>query len=253
MPLRALIFDVDGTLADTERHGHRVAFNEAFAKAGLDWHWNETLYEQLLTVTGGKERIAFYLHEHHPEIDPTPELRQQIVDLHRSKTAIYTAMLASGRIPLRPGVRRLLGEARTAGVRLAIATTTTPENVTALLESTLGPEGPGLFELIAAGDIVPEKKPAPDIYDYVLDTMNLEPEQAIAIEDSAHGLTSALSAGIRTIVTVNDYTLHQDFFGAALVLDSLGEPESPFRLIAGALPAPTDCVDLALLRRLITS
>lgn len=253
MSLQAILFDVDGTLADTERHGHRVAFNEAFAKAGLDWHWNEELYGELLTVTGGKERIAYYLQQHHPEIDPTPELKQQILELHRNKTAIYTGMLAGGRIPLRPGVRRLLNEASQAGIRLAIATTTTPENVTALLQSTLGPSGSGMFEVIAAGDIVPEKKPSPDIYDYVLETMNLDASQAMAIEDSAHGLTSALSAGIKTIVTVNDYTRMQDFFGASLVVDGLGEPESPFHVLSGKAPENAGCVDLALLRKLHAS
>lgn len=232
--LKALLFDVDGTLADTERDGHRVAFNRAFADAGLDWHWDEPLYGELLAITGGKERIRHYLAQHRPEEDLPADLDGLIADLHAAKTRHYTELLATGAIPLRPGVERLLREARGAGLRLGIATTTTPANVTALLESTLGPESVDWFEVIAAGDIVPAKKPAPDIYHYALEKMALAPEEALAFEDSANGVRSAAGARLPTVVTVNDYTRDHDFSGAVTVLDSLGEPGAPASTLAGA-------------------
>ena len=172
MTLQALLFDVDGTLADTERDGHRIAFNQAFADAGLDWEWSPELYGELLAVTGGKERIRFYLDKYNPSFQRPAEFDSFVADLHKAKTKHYTELLNTGAIPLRPGVKRLLEEARAAGLRLAIATTTTPANVSALLKNTLGDEGESWFEVIAAGDIVPAKKPAADIYEYTLKEMN---------------------------------------------------------------------------------
>ena len=169
----ALLFDVDGTLADTERDGHRPAFNAAFAEAGLDWHWDVDLYGQLLTVTGGKERMRYYLERWRPDWRGPADLDGFIAELHRSKTRHFVDLLGEGRIPLRPGVLRLLREARDAGVRLGISTTTTPENVTALLENCGEPGVVDWFEVIAAGDVVPKKKPAPDIYTWALERMGL--------------------------------------------------------------------------------
>lgn len=231
--LKALIFDVDGTLADTERDGHRVAFNMAFADAGLNWDWTVDIYEDVLEVTGGKERIKHFLQKYKPEFTEPDNLDEYVANLHKAKTAHYTALLAKGEIPLRPGVERLLNEARKEGLRLAIATTTTPENVSALLEHTLGKESMDWFEVIAAGDIVPAKKPAPDIYNYALEKMNLEAEDCIAFEDSRNGILSSLGANLKTIITINDYTRDHDFTGAAIVLDQYGEPGSSFNVIEG--------------------
>ncbi|MDX2273775.1 MAG: HAD family hydrolase [Cyanobacteriota bacterium] len=246
--LQALIFDVDGTLADTERDGHRLAFNQAFAEAGLDWQWSIPLYGELLAVTGGKERIQFFIDRYQPSFSPPADGKAFIAGLHAAKTRIYTELLATGGIPLRPGVRRFLQEAYTQGLRLAIATTTTPANVTALLQSVL-PDGLTWFEVIGAGDIVPAKKPAPDIYLYVLEQMGLQARDCLAFEDSANGLISAQQAGLTTIVTVNDYTQEQDFGGAALVLDHLGDPHLPFRRLAGD-PGQTTYLDVSLARQI---
>lgn len=221
--LAAIIFDVDGTLAETERDGHRVAFNRAFSDAGLDWHWDETEYGRLLAVTGGKERIAHGWARRDPAGASAPDAPRRIQDLHRRKTTLYTSLVEAGRIDLRPGVERLLRDARSAGVRLAIATTTTPANVESLLHHTLGPSALSWFECIGAGDIVARKKPAPDIYRHVLARMSLAPADCVAIEDSEPGFAAAQAAGIPTLVTRGHYTPAGGFEGAMAVLDGLGE------------------------------
>ncbi|ACK73563.1 HAD-superfamily hydrolase, subfamily IA, variant 3 [Gloeothece citriformis PCC 7424] len=245
--LQALIFDVDGTLAETERDGHRLAFNQAFNQAQLTWDWSVSIYGQLLTVAGGKERIRFYLEQYNPQFEKPTNLAQFITQLHQSKTEFYQELLSQGEIPLRPGVKRLIEEARSQGIRIAIATTSALPNVLALLERTLDPTW---FEVIAAGDIVPAKKPAPDIYNYVLDKLGLTPSECLVFEDSFHGLQAATKAGLKTIVTVNDYTKNQDFSEAILVLDHLGESDLPSTVIRGDL-RNHPYVDLALLEKLV--
>lgn len=247
--LKALIFDVDGTLADTERDGHRVAFNQAFEDAGLDWHWSVELYGELLAVTGGKERIRHFIERDLPGFEAPGPLDEFIAGLHRSKTDHYLSLLREGRIPLRPGVERLLTEARESGLTLAIATTTTPANVVYLLEANLGRESIEWFSVIAAGDVVPAKKPAPDIFHYALTHLSLTPQHCLAFEDSENGLRATAAAHLRTVITVNAYTRDQDFTAADLVLDQLGEPDRPFEVLKGQV-GEARYLDIALIRRL---
>ena len=247
--LKALIFDVDGTLADTEQDGHRVAFNLAFSEAGLDWHWDQRTYDQLLSVFGGKERIRHFIDGYLPRFDAPADLDAYIRQLHLRKTSHYVELMKSGAIPLRPGVERLIREARSSGLRLAIASTTTAENVTALLTETLGQQSIGWFEVIACGDIVKHKKPAPDIYLHTLEQLGLEASECLAIEDSQSGLASARAAGIKTLITVNNSTHNHDFPGAALVLSHLGEAGKAFTVLSGDAGA-AEQADVAFLKRI---
>jgi HAD superfamily hydrolase (TIGR01509 family) len=245
--LAALIFDVDGTLADTEE-AHRRAFNAAFAEVGLAWAWDRALYRDLLEVTGGKERLRHYVREFHPSLLRLPEIDGVITSIHLRKTALYVDAVATGRVALRPGVSRLLAEARGAGLRLAIATTTSPANVVELIEQTLGREAIDWFDAVCAGDAVARKKPSPDVYHRVLERMRLPPEACLAFEDSANGLAASSAAGIATVVTVNAFTDDQQFSGAVAVLGDLGEPDRPFRAIDAEIDGQT-YVNVDLLRR----
>lgn len=220
--LKALIFDVDGTLAETERDGHRVAFNQAFRAAGLDWDWTPELYGELLAVTGGKERILHYCQRYHPEFLVEPDFNSRVRRLHEDKTSRFVELVDHGSLPLRPGVAALIEEARASGLRLAIATTTSLENVKALLRAALGRDAGDWFEAIGAGDVVPAKKPAPDIYIWVLEQLRLQAFDCLAIEDSRNGLRASLGAGIATLITEAQYTRGENFAGALAVLPDLG-------------------------------
>ena len=241
MTIKAIIFDVDGTLADTE-DGHRKSFNKAFAECGLDWSWDVALYGKLLKVTGGKERIKHYVESYNPDFRKLADYEAFVKSLHALKTQHYTHMLSEGNIPLRPGIKQFIHEAHAAGIKLAIATTTTAENVTALLEIGLGKNWADYFSVNGCGDIVPHKKPAPDIYFWVLNKLRLAPENCIALEDSENGLRSSLAAGIKTYVTINHYTRDQDFAMAAGVFDDLSDLSRFYR--TAGLPLPKQQVSV---------
>jgi len=226
MSCEALIFDVDGTLADTEEV-HRQAFNLAFDASRLDWNWDAPLYCELLRVTGGKERIASYIES--LRLPPTQQrcLHGLIPQIHRTKTRLYRELLEAGQVKARSGVRRLVMEARDTGIRVGIASTTSPENIEPLIAAGFGREALNWFDTIATGDVVANKKPAPDIYNVALKSLGVEPARAIAVEDSAIGVAAAKSAGLFTVATPNIWTRTQDFTAADLLLESLGDPQEP--------------------------
>jgi len=222
MTLQALVWDVDGTLAETEDEGHRIAFNRAFEEAGLPWQWDRALYGQLLRITGGKERMLAWWRRVDPAAADAPAAAVTVRRLHELKTAHYLSLLEGGAVALRPGVQRLLEEAQRRGLRQAIATTTTPDNVTRLLAVTLGAAAEGLFEVIGAGDVVPHKKPAPDIYHWVLERLGLPAQACLAIEDSAAGASAARAAGLPVLVTRSRYTAADDVGSVLADLDGFG-------------------------------
>ena len=245
MTLKALIFDVDGTLAETEEL-HRRSFNQAFTDFGLEWHWGKDLYQKLLAVTGGRERIRYFVDDYSPS--PKNNMSDEEVQaLHRHKTAVYCDKIDKGDIALRPGVARLILQAREQGVRLAIGTTTSRVNVDRLLKTTFGPESVGWFEAFATGDRVVHKKPAPDIFRLALTDLGLAARECLAVEDSAQGLASARGAGIPTLITVSQYSKTQHFDNAVAVISSLGEEGAPFAVLGG-LAKYEGIVDLSLLR-----
>jgi len=227
--LHALIWDVDGTLAETEQHGHRVAFNAAFADEGLPWHWDEALYGELLAITGGKERLLAWWQRLDPAAAAAPGAAACIARLHARKTEHYVALVDRGAVALRPGVARLLADARAQGLTLAIATTTSPANVDALLRATLGADAPGWFACIGAGDVVPQKKPAPDIYHWVRQRLGLAAADCLAIEDSAPGTQAACAAGLPVLATRSRYSRADTLPPVLADLDGLGEPGRPAR------------------------
>lgn len=223
---QALIFDVDGTLADTEEL-HRRAFNGAFARHGYNWQWNSEQYHQLLKITGGKERIAYFIRSLKLDRQREGQCLAEVEVLHRTKTTLYGHQLRSDNPQLRSGIARLFGEARSRGVRLAVATTTSPANVQALVASTLGMDTWRSMDVVVAGDMVANKKPAPDAYLLALARLELTAGQCVAFEDSRNGLNAANAAGLPTVVTPCQWTQGEDFSTAWLTLPELGDPDRP--------------------------
>lgn len=245
--LKAIIFDVDGTLADTEEH-HRVAFNETFTAFGFDWHWSVDTYRRLLCISGGRERMLAYAGEPGVTTPPTDNLPALIAELHRAKTARFGAFLETGRVGLRPGVARLLRQARLEETRLAIATSTAYSNVRALLNANLPPSWPDWFDVLVTADHISTKKPSPAVYRHALLKLGLRADTCIAIEDTRNGFRAARGAGLQTIITTNHYTDHETFPGAGLIVDHLGEPALPCRARHGH---DVPLVDLAVLRAVL--
>jgi HAD superfamily hydrolase (TIGR01509 family) len=244
MVTSALILDCDGVLADTELHGHLVAFNQTFEEFGLPVRWSVDDYKRKVLIGGGKERLASLLT---PEFvaaaglpaDPEGQ-RAAVAAWHRRKTELYLDLVARGAVPPRPGVARLVGEALAAGWLVAVASTSAAPSVRATLARAVGPQT-ARDVTVFAGDVVPAKKPAPDIYQLALQTLGVPARQAIVVEDSRNGLLAAVGAGLTCLVTVNELTAGEDFSEAAMVVSSLGDPDNggePTVLIANHSPAP---------------
>ena len=227
--MNALIFDCDGVLADTERYGHLPAFNQTFEEFGLPVRWSEEEYGEKLKIAGGKERMTSLLTEDFVRdaglpTDPDGQ-KAAVAEWHRRKTAIYTEMVAGGRLPGRPGVARIVAAALDAGWALGVASTSSEASVRAVLEHVVGADQAARFALVLAGDVVPAKKPAPDIYELAVERLGVERTQALVIEDSRNGLLAATRAGLACVVTASSYTEHEDFSEAGLVVSSLGDPD----------------------------
>ncbi len=234
--MTALIFDCDGVLADTERYGHLPAFNQTFAEFGLPVRWSEEDYAVALRIGGGKERMASlltpaFVAEAGLPTDPEGQAAA-VAKWHGRKTELYVDMVRAGALPARPGIARIVAESRAAGWQLAVCSTSAEPSVRAILEDAVGAEAAAAF-LVLAGDVVPRKKPAPDIYLLALERLGVAPAECIVIEDSRNGLLAAVAAGLTTVVTVNGYTRDEGFSEAALVVSSLGDPESePIEVLA---------------------
>lgn len=221
--MNALIFDCDGVLVDTERDGHRVAFNEAFASKGLDVHWDVDLYGELLQVAGGKERMKhFFNMTHWPE--GVTDKDAFIRELHLLKTDLFMQIIARGDLPLRPGVKRLVDEAIQAGITLAVCSTSNEKAVNLVVGTMLGSERKSVFSGIFAGDIVQKKKPDPEIYNLASKELGLAPDTCVVVEDSRNGLLAAVNAGMHCLVTKSHYTQQENFNEADAVVDELGDP-----------------------------
>jgi HAD superfamily hydrolase (TIGR01509 family) len=229
--LQAIIFDVDGTLADTENI-HRIAFNMAFNKHGLDWQWSKKEYTRLLSVSGGFERMKCYSREPRGIANRTYS-DKLIKTIHRTKSDIYAQLLLSSNIKLRPGIGRLIAEARRDDIQLAIATNTNQENVEILLSKNLPEDWKSWFTTIETSNTVMAKKPSPAIYLEILKKIRVEPSHAVALEDTENGLSAAKAAGIGAVITTHQFTRHSKFPEALLVVDSAGSPSSPFKILNG--------------------
>ncbi|MGQ0529944.1 MAG: HAD-IA family hydrolase [Panacagrimonas sp.] len=232
MSLRALLLDVDGTVADTERHGHRPAYNRAFRKLGLNFRWGPRLYRKLLEQPGGKERLAHYITQYQPDLgehagaferDP----QRWVDEVHQLKSRYFQRYLRKGQVPLRPGVARLIREADSAGLQVALVSNASRASLKPVLRYGLGEDLATRIDLIVCGEDVEHKKPAPDAYLLALAKLGRDANECVALEDSAMGLRAAVAAGVPTIVTTNANTENEDFSSAMAVLDGCGEPDHP--------------------------
>ncbi len=234
--MKALIFDCDGVLVDTERDGHRAAFNQAFQAKGLDVEWSVELYGELLKVAGGKERMKHYFNQNGWP-DGIDDRDQFIKDLHHLKTDMFMKIIDSGGLPLRPGVKRLVDEAIADGMKLAVCSTSNERSVNLVVERMLGQDRKTRFNAILAGDVVSRKKPEPDIYLLAKEQLGLPGDECVVVEDSRNGLLAAKAAGMKCIVTISSYTGDEDFSEADQVYPELGDP-------------PANCVTLEALKQI---
>lgn len=220
--IKAVFFDMDGVIIDTEKDGHRVAFNETFKDFGYKVEWSEDKYHELLQVAGGKERMRHYLHTEGFGVEIKPEEEDELIkELHRRKTALFVDLIESGKLPLRSGVKRMMQEANHSGLILGICTTSNERSAHAVAYQTLSDIK---FDFVLAGDVVTKKKPDPEIYLLALEKSRVKPYEAFVIEDSRNGVLAAKAAGIPVLATTNEYTEKEDLSQADLIVTSLGEP-----------------------------
>lgn len=220
--LQAVVFDMDGVIAETEGEGHRVAFNKTFADMGIQVEWSYETYGELLKISGGKERMRhFFLQQ--PGFIPEEKMDEIIADMHKRKTTIFQDLIQSGGIPLRPGVQSFIQSLLDRDIKIALATTSNEKAANTLLATLLGMETHARFSAILAGDIVSKKKPDPEIYNLAARRLNIDPRKSFVIEDTENGLKAGLAAGFHVCVTKSAYTRHEDFSGAAFVVDSIVE------------------------------
>ena len=255
--VKAIIFDCDGVIADTERFGHLPAFNQTFEEFGLPVHWTEEEYGVKLKIAGGKERMASLLTDEFVRQAHLPtgaeEQRNMLAEWHKRKTAIFKEIVHAGRLPGRTGIARIVDEAIANHWKLAVASTSAEESVRAILEHVVGQDHATHFEVLA-GDIIPKKKPAPDIYLLALERLHTASDDAIVIEDSRNGLLAAIAAGLCCVVTLSSYTVDEDMQEAILVVSNLGDPGDPMRVIANRSQAtPGDFITLSDLEACLES
>lgn len=221
--IKAIFFDQDGVIIDTERDGHRVAFNETFKEWGYDFEWGVDYYHELLQIAGGKERMKHHLHTKGFGVEVKPEEEEDLIKaLHKRKTALFVELIESGKLPLRPGVHRFMKETLNAGLILGVCTTSNEKAAHAVAYQILK-DIP--FNFVLAGDVVKKKKPDPEIYNLALEKSNLKPEECVVIEDSRNGVLAAKAAGMHVVATTNGYTEKEDLSDADLILTSLGDPD----------------------------
>lgn len=257
--MTALVFDCDGVLADTERDGHRLAFNQTFREFGVPVEWDDEEYGRRLQIAGGKERMASVLTPDFCAANGLPTDPDGQTELlaawHKRKTAIYTQLVADGRLPTRPGIRRIITEAQDAGWGLAVASTSAEPSVRAILEQAVGSDRAARFDALLAGDVVEHKKPAPDIYLLALERLDLPASEVLVVEDSRNGILAAAAAGLRSVMTVNGYTEEEDNEEAILVVSSLGDPggERTHVIANRSAASPGDYITLADLEQCLAS
>jgi HAD superfamily hydrolase (TIGR01509 family) len=250
MKLKGIIFDVDGTIADTEDI-HRQAFNHTFKEYGIDWHWPANDYREILLISGGKERFRKYLKEDEELKNKIDDHEDFVQKLHKSKSKHYRKLLKSDGIQFRPGVIRLINEAREQGIQIGVATSSSMANLRTLFKKVLNIEPNELFNSIVTSDTVQDKKPSPAVYQCVLAGLGLDADHCIAIEDTQNGNLAALAAGLKTIITTHAYTIDNDFTGASIVADHLGDPDNSFTVTQGTI-YDKSFVDVDLLNKIIS-
>ena len=249
MDLSAVLFDVDGTIAETEDF-HRKSFNEAFKEFNLDWFWDEAIYRELINIGGGKERIMYHIKKAWPEMLSYKNLSNYIDSIHKIKNEIYEDYIKDSSIEPRPGIKRLIDELKVNKIKIALVSSTSEINLKNLFKFGLGIDPYSEFDLVAHGDSTKLKKPSSEIYEWALQKLQLPHQACVAIEDSPRGLESSKGATLKTIITPSKLTINEIFKGADLVVSDLGEKDKPFKLISGNCYGKK-IIDLELISKLV--